>query len=222
MARHMRNGRDYSRPGPKVDYELRKDSNNAARSGEVYDKIEEIQSQIVPTASIEIGETASKAYSVGDFLVKDGILYKVTKAIAKDDALTAGTNIAMATFGSELSEKSNSSDKVQLSLDAVAVGKDEDGNTVYEKTFKGSTISSDTDTVVDSSLTVSNLKWILVVGGCFNDSNAVIHTLPYDVSIINSGSRYVFQVFSNTKGLVVECWDVSVKMYHFTVQYVLK
>lgn len=46
MARHMRNGRDYSRPGPKVDYELRKDSNNAARSGDVYDKIKEIQSQI--------------------------------------------------------------------------------------------------------------------------------------------------------------------------------
>lgn len=46
MARHMRNGRDYSRPGPKVDYELRKDSNNAARSGEVYDKIEEIQSSL--------------------------------------------------------------------------------------------------------------------------------------------------------------------------------
>lgn len=47
MARHMRNGRDYSRPGPKVDYELRKDSNNAARSGEVYDKIEEIQSHLI-------------------------------------------------------------------------------------------------------------------------------------------------------------------------------
>ena len=39
MARHMRNGRDYSRPGPKVDYELREGSNNAARSGDVYDKI---------------------------------------------------------------------------------------------------------------------------------------------------------------------------------------
>ena len=46
MARHMRNGRDYSRPGPKVDYELREGSNNAARSGEVYDKIKEIQNQI--------------------------------------------------------------------------------------------------------------------------------------------------------------------------------
>lgn len=49
MARHMRNGRDYSRPGPKVDYELREGSNNAARSGEVYDKIKEIQSQIAST-----------------------------------------------------------------------------------------------------------------------------------------------------------------------------
>lgn len=47
MARHMRNGRDYSRPGPKVDYELREGSNNAARSGEVYNKIKEIQSQII-------------------------------------------------------------------------------------------------------------------------------------------------------------------------------
>ena len=109
MARHMRNGRDYSRPGPKVDYELRKDSNNAARSGDVYNKIKEIQSQIVPTASIESGATASKAYNQGDFLVKDGILYKVTKAIAKNDALTVGTNIVITTVGGELSGKSNKS-----------------------------------------------------------------------------------------------------------------
>ena len=58
-----------------------------------------IQNQIVPTASIEREETASKAYSKGDFLVKYGILYKVTKAIAKDDALTVGTNISMTTVG---------------------------------------------------------------------------------------------------------------------------
>ena len=62
-----------------------------------------IQNQIIPTASIEMGETASKEYSVGDFLVKNGILYKVTKAISKDDALTVGTNIAMTTVGGELS-----------------------------------------------------------------------------------------------------------------------
>ena len=66
-------------------------------------RLTQVQNQIVPTASIEIGETASKAYSVGDFLVKDGILYKVTKAIAKDDSLTVGTNIELDTVGSELS-----------------------------------------------------------------------------------------------------------------------
>ena len=102
MARHMRNGRDYSRPGPKVDYELRKDSNNAARSGDVYDKIKEIQSQIVPTASIEIGETASKAYNAGDFLVKNGSLWKAATDISKDDALTPA-NIVPTTIGGELS-----------------------------------------------------------------------------------------------------------------------
>ena len=63
-----------------------------------------IQSQIVPTASIEIGETASKAYSKGDFLVKNGALYKVTNAIVKDDVLTVGTNIELDTVASELSE----------------------------------------------------------------------------------------------------------------------
>ena len=214
MARHMRNGRDYSRPGPKVDYELRKDSNNAARSGEVYDKIKEIQSQIVPTASIESGAFASKAYNVGDFLVKDGTLFKVTNAIAKDNALTVGTNIAMTTVGSELSEKSKSSDRVQLSLDAVAVGKDEDGNTIYEKTFKGSTLSS--GTVIDSTLTVSNLKWFHLVGGCFNNNNKSFNTIP--------NAQY-FKIHSNNKGLVIEySSDVgyNVKSYHLTVQYVLK
>lgn len=65
-----------------------------------------IQSQIVPAASIEIGATASKAYNVGDFLAKDGILYKVTKNITKGDALTVGDNIASDTLGGEISSLS--------------------------------------------------------------------------------------------------------------------
>lgn len=44
--------------------------------------------------------------------MKDGILYKVTNAIAKGDALTVGTNIVMTTVGGELSEiKPSSTDK---------------------------------------------------------------------------------------------------------------
>ena len=164
-----------------------------------------------------MGETASKAYNVGDFLVKNGVLYKVTNAITEGDTLTVGTNIVMTTVGGELSEKSNSSDRVQLSLDAVAVGKDEDGDTIYEKTFKGTTISS--GTVVDSNLIISNLKWIYLVGGCFNNSGKVLEILPFD----STGAKiYSFSVYSNSNGLVVEYQNTTVKMYHFTVQYVLK
>ena len=86
-----------------VDIELSTTSTNPVQNKSITEGINSIQSQIVPTASIEIGETASKAYNVGDFLVKDGILYKVTKAIAKDDSLTVGTNIELDTVGSELS-----------------------------------------------------------------------------------------------------------------------
>ena len=75
---------------------------------DVNGRLTQVQSQIVPTESIESGATASKEYSVGDFLVKNGVLYKVTKAIAKNDALTVGTNIVITTVGGELSEKSNS------------------------------------------------------------------------------------------------------------------
>jgi hypothetical protein len=82
---------------------------------DVNGRLTQVQSQIVPTASIEIGETANKAYSVGDFLVKDGILYKVTKAIAKDNVLTVGTNIELGTVTSELSEISERLSQIPIS-----------------------------------------------------------------------------------------------------------
>ena len=77
-------------------------------------RLTQVQSQIVPTASIEIGDTASKAYNQGDFLVKDEILYKVTKAIAKGDVLTVGTNIVMTTVGGELSSSDTFIKKMKL------------------------------------------------------------------------------------------------------------
>ena len=95
-----------------VDTELSTTSTNPVQNKVIAESINSIQTQIVPTASIEVGETASKAYNQGDFLVKDGVLYKVTNAIVKDDALTVGTNIAMTTVGGELSSaRSNSTDK---------------------------------------------------------------------------------------------------------------
>ena len=125
MGKIVKNGVTYSGSSDNADnvkYNNNVSNLDATNVQEAIDKLDEsvdilnsnltqVQNQIVPTASIEMGETASKAYSKGDFLVKDGTLYKVTKAISKDDTLTVGTNIVMTTVGGELSEKSNSTDK---------------------------------------------------------------------------------------------------------------
>ena len=77
-------------------------------------RLTQVQTQIVPTASIEIGETASKAYNVGDFLVKNGVLYKVTNAIVKDDVLTVGINIDSTTVVDELNSSDTFIKKMKL------------------------------------------------------------------------------------------------------------
>jgi len=53
-------------------------------------------------ATIEAVATASKPYAVGEYLVLNGILYKVTQAIANGGALVVGTNIAQDSVGTEL------------------------------------------------------------------------------------------------------------------------
>ena len=111
-----------------------------------------IQSQIVPTASIEMGDTASKAYNVGDFLVKDGILYKVTKAIAQGDALTVGTNIDMTTVGSELSSIKSNSTQYKIK------------EYVFELTVTDKWIVYDID---ESSVFLDGSSYLVIKGGVY-------------------------------------------------------
>ena len=105
-----------------VDTELSTTSTNPVQNKAVAEGINSIQSQIVPTASIEIGETASKSYNAGDYLVKDGILYKVTKYIYKNNALKVGENITLATIGNELKEIKSSISGKFFELVGVAGG----------------------------------------------------------------------------------------------------
>ena len=106
---------------------------------------------------------------------------------------------------------------IQLSLDAVAVGKDEDGDTIYEKTLKGPAISN--DTVIDSTLTTSNIKWFRLVGCFFNDTDKTLEMFPVDSTW---SRRYSFVIRLKNTGLVADIESIAVGMYHFTVQYVLK
>lgn len=54
-------------------------------------------------ASYETGTTSSKAYSIGDYLYKNGILYKVIAAISQGDNLVVNTNIQATTLLDEIS-----------------------------------------------------------------------------------------------------------------------
>lgn len=111
-------------------------------------RLTQVQSQIVPTASIESGAFASKAYSKGDFLVKNGSLWKATTNITKGDALTLA-NIVPTTVGSELSLSDTFIKKMKL------LGRSSDANVVeLNESFKNYDaiyVSSFTKTPVDDS-----------------------------------------------------------------------
>ena len=89
-------------------------------------------------ATIEAVATASKPYAVGEYLVLNGILYKVTQAIANGGALVVGTNIAQDTVGTELKSL-----------------KDALSNLVHDATIPSGTIS-DSFGFIDTSLNVTN------------------------------------------------------------------
>lgn len=52
--------------------------------------------------TVETSTSASKAYAVGDYLVLNGNLYKVTSAIAADGAITVGTNVVKTTVSDQI------------------------------------------------------------------------------------------------------------------------
>ena len=122
MGKIVKNGVTYSGSSDNADnvkYNNNVSNLDATNVQEAIDKLDEsvdilnsnltqVQSQIVPTSSIESGAFASKAYNAGDFLVKNGSLWKATTDISKDDALTPA-NIVPTTVGGELSSaRSNS------------------------------------------------------------------------------------------------------------------
>ena len=60
----------------------------------------------------ETGYTATKNYAVGDYIMIDGVLYKVTSAVNSGDSLVVGTNIEAVTITDELTSKISKSDLV--------------------------------------------------------------------------------------------------------------
>lgn len=53
-------------------------------------------------ATVESSTTASKAYKIGEYLVLNNLLYRVTAAIASGGTITPGTNCVQTTVGDEV------------------------------------------------------------------------------------------------------------------------
>lgn len=78
------------------------------------------------------------AYSEGDYLVYNGLLYKVTAAIAIGESLTVGTNIESTKVGDELS--SLNSNNVYSLMEQKTGETWIDGKPIYKKTWEFSNV----------------------------------------------------------------------------------
>ena len=86
-----------------VIYQSRYPNTAAEVSIELYWAAEEpAAGQHETIATTENSGSASKAYTIGDYLIHEDKLYKVTSDIANSGAITPGTNISLATVGGEL------------------------------------------------------------------------------------------------------------------------
>ena len=84
---------------------------SAASAAEIQAAIEVM---IGTFATIEESTTASRAYKVGEYLILNNILYRVTVAIASGGTITPSTNCVQTTVGDEISNN-------VLRFDSVAV-----------------------------------------------------------------------------------------------------
>lgn len=102
------------------------------------------------------------------------------------------------------------------STSAKIVGKDADGNNIYEKVLKGTTLTN--NQVLDSSLTFSAVKWLSADGSY--TTGTYITPIPY--SSYDGSIRYrIYPYVSGNSGLIALVENVSVSSYYFIVRYVL-
>ncbi len=78
-------------------------TNNTAIDNAYGQYINDYEQSLENVAPIE-GSTASKNYTVGQYLVKDGGLYKVTSAIASGENIVVGTNVTATSLNDAVVE----------------------------------------------------------------------------------------------------------------------
>ena len=110
----LQNGADYLYPITTADQVIATDGTHRLNN-----ELDEIREE---TAVIESSSTSSHAYAVGKFLTYNGILYKVTSAIAVGDTLTPGTNITATNVGDQIKSLNDSlNNTTSISISSLTV-----------------------------------------------------------------------------------------------------
>lgn len=110
----LQKGDDYIYPITTADQVIATDGTHRLNN-----ELDEIREE---TAVIESSSTSSHAYAVGKFLTYNGILYRVTSAIAVGDTLTPGTNITATNVGDQIKSLNDSLTNYQPKLFMVTCG----------------------------------------------------------------------------------------------------
>ena len=116
-------------------------------------------------ATIEASTTASKAYAVGDYLIANDKIYKVTAAIASGGTITVGTNVAEAKVGTELTDLNRQISELETDIDYLQL----ENRTIVNIDSAGNRISVSTP-----NATNNNTKHLLccfsLTGGEYDNS----------------------------------------------------
>ena len=138
-------------------------------------------------ATVETTTTASKNYAVGDLLVYDGKLYKVTSAIATGATITVGTNVTQTTVESQIASARGdgysgwlTAEISESNYDATVGGLIFDagnGNKIAEAQFYGQIIyddglSSATDVYFGFGNTVDRIQYSSPASATITDTTA--------------------------------------------------
>lgn len=81
------------------------DKFNASTMNELESRISSFDSKISnQLGAVDDASSASEAYTVGSYIIHNGVRYKVTAAITKGDAFNEGTNISKETVNNQIAE----------------------------------------------------------------------------------------------------------------------
>ena len=166
-------------------------------------------------AGVEAISTASKAYSVGEYLVLNGILYKVTAAIEEEDTITdtgAGANVTSKTVGEELTDISDITGDGTLSdftatdltgaaneLKTSLNNLDSDDIANASTNVSGATVSAALDAL---GSIIKSKKFTSTASTTFAVPNNSYHLLVIGSTNANAYGIFIVKCFSNSATIV--------------------